>query len=75
MFYGASPYWEDLLMHSCVFDLIFRYARVPTFWKSPGNEKMSWNRAKVSWKILEINEFSGNLGLLKFEIQTIAPFL
>ena len=54
--------------------------RVPTFWKilkCSGNEKASWNvleSCKMSWKFLEINEFSGNLCLLKFGI-TVVPFL
>ena len=54
------------------------YCRVPTFWKvlkCPGNEKNVLESCKMSWKVLEIDEFSGNLGLLKFGMMTVVPFL
>ena len=44
------------------------WGRVPTFWKvleCPG----------IVQNVLEINEFSGNLGLLKFGMMTVVPFL
>ena len=41
----------------------------------PGNEKNVLESYKMSWKVLEINGFSGNLGLLKFGMMTVIPFL
>ena len=29
----------------------------------------------MSWKVLEINEFSGSFSLLKFGMMTVVPFL
>ena len=57
--------------------------RVPTFWKvlkCPGNEKNVLESWKMFWKVLEINEFSGNLGLIEiwndyYLMITVVPFL
>ena len=50
--------------------------RVPTFWKSPANEKKNvLELCKMSWKILEIYEFQEIQVYLEFGMMTVVPFL
>ena len=51
---------ETVQLHVDLHGLLMDNGRVPTFWKVLEMKKcpgMSWNHAKMSWKILEINEF------------------